>query len=208
MKTKICYFTLIISIFVFYSCGQGNSTKNNETFGKIPSLVANFEMADSIHKAKAESKVQTMKVGELKNYYEQFQKEEEDALTKLKLDAKAERDLLKDKAVPFRVENENFEVKGLKISDEEMNDGKGLKLFFTFVVKKPIELAPYSNGYLLKYKFVDDKGNEIEKEKQVTLILGENYNTKVVQPGKEITQNFYVSLKNPSMIHFKEIVFY
>ena len=30
------------------------------------------------------------------------------------------------------VENENFEVKDLKISDEEMNDGKGLKLFFTY----------------------------------------------------------------------------
>lgn len=208
MKTKIYQYILLASMVVLYACCGGNSIKTNEIFGKIPSLVSNFEHADSLHKAKTENDVKNLKVSELESYLEQFKKEEEEALTKLKADVKTERDALKDKPVPFSVENENFEVKDLKISDEEMNDGKGLKLFFTFEVKKPIELQPYSNNYVLKYKILDKDGNQIEKDKQLTLILGENYETKIVQPGKKVTQDFYVSLKNPLMVHFKEIVFF
>ena len=207
MKTNIIGFMLFLSVFLFYSCG-GKTVKENETFGKIPSLVANYVKNDSIHKTQAEQDAKKLKVGDLKNYFEKFKKEEEEAEAKLKSEAKLEIAKLKDKAVPFSVENENFEIKNLKISDEEISNGKTVKLPFTFTVKKPITLPNFSNGYSLKYKLIDKDGNVIEKDKELTLILAENYNTKVVEPGKEVTQNIYLSLKNPAMANFKEIIFY
>ena len=208
MKTKLIGSLLIVSSFLFYSCGGGNSVKKNETFGKIPSLVSNFMKSDSIHNAKAENDAKNLKLSDLKGYLEKFKKETDEAEAKLKADVKAETALLKDKPVPFKVENENFEIKELKISDEEVNDGKGLKLPFKFTVKKPINLPPYSNGYTLKYKLMDKNGNMIGSEQQMTLILGENYDTKVVQPGKEVTGDIYLSMKKPAMADFKEIVFF
>ena len=78
MKTNIIGFMLFLSVFLFYSCG-GKTVKENETFGKMPSLVANYVKTDSIHKTQAEQEAKNLKVGDLKNYLEKFKKEEEEA---------------------------------------------------------------------------------------------------------------------------------
>ena len=65
MKTNIIGFMLFLSVFLFYSCGE-KTVKENETFGKIPSLVANYVKNDSIHKTKAEQDAKKLKVGDLK----------------------------------------------------------------------------------------------------------------------------------------------
>lgn len=206
MKTKTVNFMLFIVVIVLYSCGGGNTTKENETFGKIPSLVVNYEKADSIHEAKAEKDAKNLKLGDLESFYKKFKTEEDEAEAKLKTDVNAEVVKLKDKAVPFRVENENFEIKDLKISDEDINNVKALKLPFTFRLKKPIEISAFS--YEFKYKILDKEGNPIEKDQMVSVKLTDNYDTKTIQPDKEAQGSIYLSFKNPAMVNFKEVVFY
>ena len=209
MKTFSQFLPVILSAIILTSCGGNGGTKKvttNKYLGKIPSLVQNYQIKDSVSDATYDDKSEkATKMDDAFAAAQKREKEQKEYKEELKLAIETEKPTLLGREIPFEVESDNFVISDVKIA--EISDYGSIKVSYLLTAKNPLDFEPYSKRYSFNIKFMDKDDKSITSQKQTHFFQNAKFGQNQAAVGDTASGIFYVG-DIEKMQDLDKIVFY